>query len=122
MNEYVRPILRVALCLFLVLPSWADTVQAQESQPENTATSDQTQAPADRAPEDQTSEDQAQEDEAIYDEIVVTGGLIEDTVQDTPESVAVLNSDTITDSGATELQDIFNQTANAYPIANGEGF
>ncbi|MEM1178473.1 MAG: TonB-dependent receptor [Acidobacteriota bacterium] len=60
--------------------------------------------------------------EEIYEEIVVTGGLIQDTLQDTPESVAVWNSDTITDSGAGELQDIFNQTANAYPIGNGEGF
>ncbi|MEM9556077.1 MAG: TonB-dependent receptor [Acidobacteriota bacterium] len=61
-------------------------------------------------------------EDAVYDKIVVTGGLIQDTLQDTPESVAVWNADTITDAGARELQDIFNQTANAYPIANGEGF
>ncbi|MEO1087880.1 MAG: TonB-dependent receptor, partial [Acidobacteriota bacterium] len=57
-----------------------------------------------------------------FEEIVVTGGLIQDTLQDTPESVAVWNADTLTDAGVGELQDVFNQTANAYPIANGEGF
>ncbi|MEM1205856.1 MAG: TonB-dependent receptor [Acidobacteriota bacterium] len=62
------------------------------------------------------------EDEAVYEEIVVTGGLIEDSLQDTPESVAVWNSDTMTDAGLGELQDVFNQTANAYQVGNGEGF
>ncbi|MEM9291113.1 MAG: TonB-dependent receptor [Acidobacteriota bacterium] len=58
----------------------------------------------------------------IEEQIVVTGSLIQESLQETPESVAVWNSDTMTDAGMGELQDIFNQTANAYQIANGEGF
>ncbi|MEM7480032.1 MAG: TonB-dependent receptor [Acidobacteriota bacterium] len=68
------------------------------------------------------AEEGAQPEDEIYETIMVTGSLIEDSLQDTPESVAVWNADTLTDAGARELQDVFNQTANAYPIANGEGF
>ncbi|MDA8018232.1 MAG: TonB-dependent receptor [Thermoanaerobaculia bacterium] len=62
------------------------------------------------------------ETDAIEESIVVTGSLIEDTLQETPESVAVWGADTLTDAGMNELQDVFQQTANAYQLANGEGF
>ncbi|MEM7483265.1 MAG: TonB-dependent receptor [Acidobacteriota bacterium] len=59
---------------------------------------------------------------AVEDAILVTGQLLADTLQDTPESVAVWRSDDLTDAGMEQLEDVFNQTANAYQIANGEGF
>ncbi|MEM8997859.1 MAG: TonB-dependent receptor [Acidobacteriota bacterium] len=74
------------------------------------------------APDGAGGEEAPTPEDEIFEEIVVTGGLIEDTLQDTPESVSVWNFDALTDAGVTELQDVFNQTANAYPIANGEGF
>ncbi|MEM7052186.1 MAG: TonB-dependent receptor [Acidobacteriota bacterium] len=70
----------------------------------------------------ESSADDESQREEIFDEIVVTGGLIEETLQDTPESVAVWGSDAITDAGMLELQDVLNQTANAYQLLNGEGF
>ncbi|MEM9290560.1 MAG: TonB-dependent receptor [Acidobacteriota bacterium] len=104
------------LCSILVLPAVVLPADAQESTPSES----EAQSPESDAASDEETE--ADRDEAIYDEIVVTGGLIADTVQDTPESVAIWNYDSITDSGATDLQDIFQQTANAYSIVNGEGF
>ncbi|MEM9556055.1 MAG: TonB-dependent receptor [Acidobacteriota bacterium] len=76
---------------------------------------------ADTEEQEIESSDRPEEVE-VFEEIVVTGGLIEDSLQETPESVAVWRSDNLTDAGMGELQDIFNQTANAYQISNGEGF
>ncbi|MEM7048797.1 MAG: TonB-dependent receptor [Acidobacteriota bacterium] len=72
---------------------------------------------------EETSEEAAESSpEVVEDSIVVTGSLIQDDLQDTPESVAVWQSDAITDAALRELQDIYNQTANVYQIGNGEGF
>ncbi len=70
---------------------------------------------------DETSAEPGQRTE-IREEIIVTGKLIQETLKDTPESVGVWGSDALTDAGMRELLDVYNQTANAYQIANGEGF
>ncbi|MEM8930206.1 MAG: TonB-dependent receptor [Acidobacteriota bacterium] len=104
--------LGLTAAVFLLLVGWP--VFASETDPADSSVVDE------QSEDGQDSVDEQPEE--IYDEIVVTGGLIADSVQDTPESVAVWNADTLTDAGARELRDVFNQTANAYPIANGEGF
>ncbi|MEM6453694.1 MAG: TonB-dependent receptor [Acidobacteriota bacterium] len=96
--------------LLAITPAWAQQPASSDAQSTEVAED----AAADGAV--------ASDDTTITDEIVVTGGLLVDTLQDTPESVAVWQSDDLTDAGMGELQDIFNQTANAYPINNGEGF
>ncbi|MEM8962453.1 MAG: Plug domain-containing protein, partial [Acidobacteriota bacterium] len=113
--------LAVWVCAFSLLLSSAAFAQTETS--DDTEPSDPTASASATADNDENDEAAATPDPTeIYDEIVVTGGLIEDSLQNTPESVAVWNSDTLTDAGVRELQDIFNQTANAYQISNGEGF
>ncbi len=57
-----------------------------------------------------------------HDDIVVTGELIDDTVQETPASVAVWREEFIRDAGMRDLRDVYNQTANVHQLFNGEGF
>ena len=106
MNPVFRPALVACLAFFL-----AFSIQGQDSADSQASESASADAAAD-----------APLNEAVEDEIVVTGQLIETSLQETPESVAVWASDQLTDAGMEHLEDVFNQTANAYQIANGEGF
>ncbi|MEM7588149.1 MAG: TonB-dependent receptor, partial [Acidobacteriota bacterium] len=113
--------------LVLVAASTEASAISEASEDTNSSTPDALDSEASSSETDSSeaadvANEEAEDNTEIFDEIVVTGGLIADSLQDTPESVAVWNSDAITDAGLVELQDIFNQTANAYPIANGEGF
>lgn len=60
-------------------------------------------------------------DDAI-DEIVVTSQKIQRSLQETKESVAIVDAEAIDALRLYDLRDIFNQTANAYEIGNGENF
>lgn len=106
-----------SLILFCLLLSGPPAAEADESSASAAGTSEGAPPAADETT-NATPDDPIVEE----DEIVVTGKLISDTLQETPESVAVWQADAIEDAGLQELQDIFNQTANAYQISNGEGF
>ncbi|MEM9305431.1 MAG: TonB-dependent receptor [Pseudomonadota bacterium] len=56
------------------------------------------------------------------EEVVVKGQKIERSLQDTRESVAVFDQDFIIEQRLFDLRDIFNQTANAFELFNGEDF
>ncbi|MEM7246508.1 MAG: TonB-dependent receptor [Acidobacteriota bacterium] len=59
---------------------------------------------------------------SMSEDVVVTGELLENTRQETPGSVAVHSAESMQDAGMRELLDVYNQSANVYQIANGEGF
>lgn len=56
------------------------------------------------------------------DEIIVTSQKIERSLQDTMESVAIVDAQQIDAQSMFDLRDIFNQTANAFETFNNEGF
>ncbi|MEO1202264.1 MAG: TonB-dependent receptor plug domain-containing protein, partial [Pseudomonadota bacterium] len=58
----------------------------------------------------------------VVDEIIVEGQKIRRSLQDTRESVAVFDQETIQAQRLFDLRDIFNQTANAIELFNGEDF
>ena len=56
------------------------------------------------------------------DEIIVEGQKIKRSLQDTKESVAVYDQDWIQSQRLFDLRELFNQTANAVELFNGEDF
>ena len=63
----------------------------------------------------------AQQSEPL-EEIIVEGQKIQRSWQDTKESVAVFDQEFIQAQRLFDLRDIFNQTANAFELFNGEDF
>ncbi|MEO1081152.1 MAG: TonB-dependent receptor [Pseudomonadota bacterium] len=61
-------------------------------------------------------------DEEAIEEVYVLGQKIERSLQDTKESVAVFDQSFIQTQRLFDLRDIFNQTANAFELFNGEDF
>ncbi|MEO1035998.1 MAG: TonB-dependent receptor [Pseudomonadota bacterium] len=64
----------------------------------------------------------AQQNAVGIDEIVVKGQKVERSLQETKESVSVLDQDFIQTQRLFDLRDIFNQTPNAFELSNGEDF
>ncbi|MEO0579539.1 MAG: TonB-dependent receptor plug domain-containing protein, partial [Pseudomonadota bacterium] len=64
----------------------------------------------------------AQQNTVGIDEIVVKGQKVERSLQETKESVSVLDQDFIQTQRLFDLRDIFNQTPNAFELSNGEDF
>ncbi|MEM7501587.1 MAG: TonB-dependent receptor [Pseudomonadota bacterium] len=64
----------------------------------------------------------AQGDQDTVDEIVVTSQKIERSLQDTKESVAVIDANQIDAQRMIDLRDVFHQTANAFETFNNESF
>ncbi len=62
------------------------------------------------------------QNEPVFDEIVVTGQKIERTLQDTKESVAVLNAQLLDDFVLLDIEDVLASTANAFSFNGDEGF
>ncbi|MEM7764659.1 MAG: TonB-dependent receptor [Pseudomonadota bacterium] len=61
-------------------------------------------------------------DNVEIDEIIVQGQKIRRSLQDTKESVAVFDQDIIQAQRLFDLRELFNQTANAFDLFNGEDF
>lgn len=61
-------------------------------------------------------------DEASNADIVVTSQKIERSVQDTKESIGIVTAEMIQDRNLFDLEDVYNQTANAYDLTNGQNF
>ncbi|MEM7707336.1 MAG: TonB-dependent receptor [Pseudomonadota bacterium] len=64
----------------------------------------------------------AQEANVELEEIIVEGQKIKRSIQDTKESVAVFDQDFIQSQRLFDLRELFNQTANAFELFNGEDF
>lgn len=62
------------------------------------------------------------QDDLEIEEVYVVGQKIERSLQNTKESVAVFDQDLIQTQRLFDLRDIFNQTANAFELFNGEDF
>ena len=64
----------------------------------------------------------ARAQEETLEVVTVQGQKIGRSLEDTKESVAVITTDVIEYLALLDLEDIFNQTANAFEIGNGENF
>ena len=62
------------------------------------------------------------QDDAEIEEITVTGQKLMRSLQQTKESVAVIDAELIESQNLFDLREVFNQTANAFEIGNGENF
>lgn len=60
--------------------------------------------------------------QSVLDQIIVRGQKIERSLQDTKEAITVFTAEEIEDRILLDLEDVFNQTANAFEFANGENF
>lgn len=56
------------------------------------------------------------------EEVVVTAQKIERSLQETKESIAIFSAPELDRRGLQTLEDVYNQTANAFDLANNEGF
>lgn len=61
-------------------------------------------------------------EEEIREEVVIYGAKIERSVHESIESVALISSEDIATYQLFDLEDVFNQTANAFETGNGENF
>ncbi|MEM9102157.1 MAG: TonB-dependent receptor [Pseudomonadota bacterium] len=79
----------------------------------------QANTPTDQAEADTSSEST---EETTSEVITVTGQKLNRSLQETKESVAVITQSTIQNFPIFDFKDVFDITANAYEIQNGENF
>ncbi len=104
MNDRSR--LAALIALALSTPAWS---QADPSSDEEDARSE-------------SATSSSSESSVELQTVEVTGTLISSSLQETPDSVQVWQGRTMQDAGMTELEDVYEQTANVFQVDNGEGF